>query len=221
MKSSFLIDYAKRCSYLGIDCLAFVDKEIPINNELRVHGFLEHRKEMKCLDCKIGYSFVQRNLHAFDCLTEDHVFREKKYSKDLFYKVIVLKKEAVQRLNRENEYGVGFTILEQLVVAIGGDGCFRAEKGNEIFCVPAFQTKYAAKHSYKMVYRSEILGLANPDAIRYFVRALVYHNFNNLYFNTLRGLKDNILELGGDVSCLNFDELLGEFCDLQSRFMYY
>ena len=212
----FLVDAAMFCPYRAFGSCLLWDSEVFLGSELqRARNILQYRAQHKCRNCLIGFEFMQKRIHANDALDKRHIIPKDKRNQDWFRKVLVLKPDAVQRCNE----GSVFSIHSQLVLAVDGAGCYRLDNGSSIDCMPVF---YMDDRVNRMtVYRSEVLGLASPEAIRYYLRSFIVHNYEKKYYKALEWLKINLIKYGGDVSCLRFDELMREECELEDTFVWH
>lgn len=213
---SFLVESAKFCPYRSFSsCLVWESDLYHGTNEQKAHAALEYREEHKCRDCLIGYEMMQRQRHVEDALGKSHIIPKDKHNQNWTRKVLILKPESVCRISG----GDRFSIQEQLVLTVGGSGCYRLDNGAPIECIPVMYLDGRMERS--TVYRSEVLGLAGPEAIRYFLRSFVFHNVDNKYYKALDWMRILLIKYGGDVACLSFGELMREHCELPDAFYWY
>lgn len=184
----------------------------------RAKEILEARRHGICDRCMVMHDLRMRQLHRFDRLDKRHVI-PRTHSDDpcLYKKVLVLDAEAIEK-NRGN--GFHLPIEQQLVVAIGGPGCWKEDAHASLDCLSVSDSPefLADEDIWFTVYRSEVLGVANLDAILYYVKSYVYHNYKDAFVNELCRLQSNIIKLGGDVSCLPFADLIKHKSDFQNFF---
>ena len=184
----------------------------------RAQEILRARRSGACQRCIVMHNLLMQQLHQFDRLNKSHVVPRTYRSDPCFYhKVLVLDAEAVEK-TRGN--GFCLPIHRQLVVAIGGPGCWREGEREVIDCLSVADdpSLLAREDMWFTAYRSEVLGVANLDAILYYLKSYVFHNYKNAFVNELCRLQSNIIKLGGDVSCLPFVDLIKHKAEFQEFF---
>jgi len=214
--SDFLMKSASCCSISSDPCL-LLDGEV--GKILGARGVLEASQKCICRYCIRPFMMGMRSAHINDRLDRRHVIPYRQQDDPrLDHKVLVLDADLIEK-NRGN--GFHLSIRQQLVVAIGGPGCYRSGGYDAIDCIPVEEDPQFLldENKWFTAYRSEVLGVANLEAIMYYLKSYVYHNVNGAFVTELTRLQGNIIKLGGDVSCLPFSKLVPRRIEFQDSFL--